>query len=142
MFRHSIHIFFSLGFLASVARFSSLEIVVATLTAFPSTGWELTGLSLLLSLELVTHVLLAPVTHLATLEVVVKTFIAIPASLWEFVSWLLSFVATILGKLWYKRHSIWLKCGNKRIALRVALGLLTKLLSSHLLLIAVLFACH
>ncbi len=84
MFWHSFHVVVILGLLASVARFSALKIVVATLGALPAAGGELAVLALFLGLHFVGHVLLTPVTGLASLEVVVEALVAVPSALWEF----------------------------------------------------------
>lgn len=82
---HSVHILVGLLLLASVALLSSIEVVVATLAAFPSTWWEFAILFLLLSLNLVRHWMFASVAISSALEIVVKAFVAVPATYWELI---------------------------------------------------------
>jgi hypothetical protein len=128
---HSIHVFICLLFFASEASLSALEVVVAALGAFPATGRELASMSLLFSLQLVVHALLAPVATLASLKVVVHALVAVPSAFFGSVTppitldFLLGYRLLLDEKwlgiwldrlgIWLERLGIWLERLGKRV---------------------------
>merc|ERR1711935_64869 len=119
MLGHSIHVVISLWFLASMAYFSTFEVIVTTLAAFPATWWELTLLLLLLGFKLIAHAVFASIARFPSLEIVVQALVAVPATFWELKRLLVHLIGHLRHLLGLESLHLWLKGVSVQIELRV-----------------------